>query len=136
MLRTCAAAAAADGRICVFLEPIALYHARDLHDRGDGGWLAPYAPPSSWAAGHVPLGSGRTYGDGADLTLVTFGNGLRLSLRAARRLAAAGTAPVWIVGAGEAGRLCGAASGRQADRPRWDSASMVTAASRTSAVTM
>ena len=39
MLRTCAAAAAADGRVCVFLEPIALYHARDLHDRGDG-WLA------------------------------------------------------------------------------------------------
>ena len=39
----------------------------------------------------MPLGSGRTYGDGTDLTLVTFGNGLRLSLRAARRLAAAGT---------------------------------------------
>ena len=92
MLRTCAAAAAADGRVCVFLEPIALYHTRDLHDPGDGGWLAPYPPPSSWAAGHVPLASGRTYGDGTDLTMVTFGNGLRLSLRAARRLAAAGTA--------------------------------------------
>ena len=92
MLRTCAAAAAADGRVCVFLEPIALYHTRDLHDPGDDGWLAPYSPPASWAAGHVPLGCGRTYGDGADLTVVTFGNGLRLSLRAARRLAAAGTA--------------------------------------------
>ena len=56
-------------------------------DRGDGGWLAPYPPPSSWAAGHVPLGRGRTYGDGTDLTIVTFANGLR----AARRLAAAGT---------------------------------------------
>jgi 2-oxoisovalerate dehydrogenase E1 component len=92
MLRTCAAAAAADGRVCAFLEPIALYHTRDLHDPGDGGWLAPYPPPSSWTAAHVPLASGRTYGDGTDLTLVTFGNGLRLSLRAARRLAAAGTA--------------------------------------------
>ncbi len=91
MLRTCAAAAAADGRVCVFLEPIALYHTRDLHDRGDGGWLAPYPPPPSWAGGHVPLGRGRTYGDGTDLTIVTFANGLRLSLRAARRLAAAGT---------------------------------------------
>ena len=92
MLRTCAAAAAVDGRVCVFLEPIALYHTRDLQDSGDGGWLAPYPAPSSWSAGHVPLGSGRTYGHGTDLTLVTFGNGLRLSLRAARRLAAAGTA--------------------------------------------
>jgi 2-oxoisovalerate dehydrogenase E1 component len=90
MLRTCAAAAAADGRVCVFLEPIALYHTRDLHDDGDGRWLAPYAPPAVWAQAHVPLGRGRTYGDGPDLTIVTFGNGLRLSLRAARRLAGAG----------------------------------------------
>jgi 2-oxoisovalerate dehydrogenase E1 component len=92
MLRTCAAAAAADGRVCVFLEPIALYHTRDLHADGDGGWLAPYPPPSAWAAAHVPLGRGRTYGDGTDVTIVTFGNGLRMSLRAARRLAGAGTA--------------------------------------------
>jgi 2-oxoisovalerate dehydrogenase E1 component len=92
MLRTCAAAAAADGRVCVFLEPIALYHTRDLHTEGDGGWLAPYAPPSAWPATHVPLGAGRTYGDGTGLVLVTFGNGVRMSLRAARRLAAAGTA--------------------------------------------
>ncbi|HEY4463538.1 MAG TPA: thiamine pyrophosphate-dependent enzyme [Streptosporangiaceae bacterium] len=90
MLRTCAAAAAADGRVCVFLEPIALYHTRDLHDEGDGRWLAPYAPPAVWAQAHVPLGRGRTYGDGPDLTIVTFGNGLRLSLRTARRLAGAG----------------------------------------------
>jgi len=90
MLRTCAAAAAVDGRVCVFLEPIALYHTRDLHTEGDGGWLAPYPAPADWPATHVPLGRGRTYGDGTDLLLVTFGNGLRMSLRAARRLAAAG----------------------------------------------
>ena len=34
MLRTCLAAAAVDGSVCVFLEPIALYHTRDLHDDG------------------------------------------------------------------------------------------------------
>jgi 2-oxoisovalerate dehydrogenase E1 component len=34
----------------------------------------------------VPVGSGRTYGDGTDLTIVTFGNGLPMSLRAARTL--------------------------------------------------
>jgi 2-oxoisovalerate dehydrogenase E1 component len=90
MLRTCAAAAAVDGRVCVFLEPIALYHTRDLHTEGDGGWLAPYPDPAGWAAGHVALGQARTYGDGTDLVLVTFGNGLRMSLRSARRLAAAG----------------------------------------------
>ena len=92
MLRTCAAAAAADGRVCVFLEPIALYHTRDLHEDGDGRWLAPYPPPAMWPETHVPLGRGRTYGDGTDLTIVTFGNGLRLSLRTARRLAGTGLA--------------------------------------------
>jgi 2-oxoisovalerate dehydrogenase E1 component len=90
MLRTCLAAAAVDGRVCVFLEPIALYHTRDLHADGDGGWLAGYPSPADWPAGHVPVGRGRTYGDGADLTIVTFGNGLRMSLRVGRRLAALG----------------------------------------------
>ena len=42
MLRTCAAAAVADGTVSVFLEPIALYHTRDLHVAGDDGWMAPY----------------------------------------------------------------------------------------------
>ncbi|GAA2165843.1 thiamine pyrophosphate-dependent enzyme [Actinomadura napierensis] len=79
MLRACADAAEHDGRVCLFLEPIALYHARDLHEDGDAGWLAP-------AGGTVLIGRGRTYGDGRDLTIVTFANGLRMSLRAARRL--------------------------------------------------
>lgn len=39
---------------------------------------------------HVPIGEGRSYGSGSDLTLVTFGNGLRMSLRVARRLADVG----------------------------------------------
>ena len=86
MLRTCLAAAEADGTVSVFLEPIALYHERDLHEAGDEGWVARYDPPASWAARHVPVGQARLYGDGTDLTIVTFGNGLRMSLRAARRL--------------------------------------------------
>ncbi|WP_433469649.1 thiamine pyrophosphate-dependent enzyme [Spirillospora sp. CA-128828] len=83
MLRACVDAAEGEGRVCVMLEPIALYHVRDLHEDGDGGWLAP-------AGGRVPIGHGRTYGDGGDLTIVTFANGLRMSLRAARRLEARG----------------------------------------------
>ncbi len=90
MLRTCLAAAEADGRVCVFLEPIALYHTRDLLQAGDGGWLARYDPPGLWPAGHVPLGSARRYGTGRDLTIITFGNALRMSLRVAARLGADG----------------------------------------------
>ncbi len=90
MLRTCLAAAESGGRVCVFLEPIALYHTRDLHRAGDGGWLAHYDPPGLWPAGYVPVGSARGYGNGRDLTIITFGNGLRMSLRVAARLATGG----------------------------------------------
>ncbi len=81
MLRTCLAAARVDGVVCVFLEPIALYNTRDLYEDGDDGWLAPY--PAGRRAAHRSGGPAR-YGDGRDLTIVTFGNGLRMSLRAAR----------------------------------------------------
>jgi len=90
MLRTCLAAAAADGSVCVFLEPIALYHTRDLYKSEDGAWRAPYEPPEGWTPGHVPVGRARTHGAGTDLTIMTFGNGLRLSLRAAARLSLEG----------------------------------------------
>lgn len=90
MLRTCLAAGRVDGTVSVFLEPIALYHARDLLTEGDGGWLAPYTGPQGWAGHHVAIGSARTHGDGQDLTIVTFGNGLRMSLRVAAELARSG----------------------------------------------
>jgi 2-oxoisovalerate dehydrogenase E1 component len=87
MLRTCVAAASVDGSVCVFLEPIALYHTRDLHEAGDAGWLAQYTTPEQWTASHAPIATGRTWLDGQDITLVTFGNGLWMSLRVAERLA-------------------------------------------------
>jgi 2-oxoisovalerate dehydrogenase E1 component len=80
MLRTCVAAAKADGSVCVFLEPIALYHTRDLFEEGDELWLG--AP----GAEHVPIGAAYTHRGGDDLTIVTWANGLFLSLRVARRL--------------------------------------------------
>lgn len=82
MLLTCAAAARTCGTVCVFLEPIARYHTRDLLRAGDGAWLARYPA----AHEHVALGRARTYGDGTDLTIVTFGNGLHLTLRAVNKL--------------------------------------------------
>jgi 2-oxoisovalerate dehydrogenase E1 component len=90
LLRTCLAAAAVDGTVSVVVEPIALYHERDLVRPGDGGWLAPYTPPESWGGGHVPIGRAATWGEGRDLTIATFGNGLRMSLRVASRLGAEG----------------------------------------------
>jgi 2-oxoisovalerate dehydrogenase E1 component len=83
MLRGAVAMAIEDGRIVVFLEPIALYHERDLDAPGDGGWLTPYlAPPDHLLPGEV----GVHQPDASDLLIVSYGNGLRLSLQAARRL--------------------------------------------------
>ncbi|HVY09979.1 MAG TPA: transketolase C-terminal domain-containing protein, partial [Mycobacteriales bacterium] len=90
MLRTCLAAAAIDGTVSVFLEPIALYHSRDLHDTGDNEWTARYLAPEEWESAHVAIGSAKVHENGSDLTIVTFGNGVAMSLRAARRLREAG----------------------------------------------
>lgn len=90
MLRTCVAAAEVDGTVSVFLEPIALYHSRELHAPGDDGWTAAYSSPEEWAAHHVAIGSGRVHHEGSDVLIVTWANGLYLSLRAARRLADTG----------------------------------------------
>ena len=66
-----------------------------------------------------PLGSARTYGDGDDLTIVTWANGLRMSLRVARALEAHG-----IARARRRPALARAAAGRghpargERDRPR------------------
>ncbi|BBX70742.1 thiamine pyrophosphate-dependent enzyme [Mycolicibacterium psychrotolerans] len=86
MLRSCVTAARAAGTVCLFVEPIALYHTRDLYDDGDDLWLA----PDTGAV--APIGSPRTYGDGSDLTILTFGNGVPMSLRVARRVAGRGIA--------------------------------------------
>lgn len=85
MLRTMAALAKVDGRVTAFLEPIALYMTKDLHEAGDGRWQFPYPAPGE----AMPLGEGRVYGDDADdLVVFTFGNGVPMSLRAAKRIEA------------------------------------------------
>lgn len=82
MLRTMVAAARTQGRVCVVIEPIALYMTKDLHEDGDGGWLTTYPSPEE----HLPVGEVGVYGDGGDLTIVSYANGLWMSLRVARRL--------------------------------------------------
>ncbi|WP_261622864.1 thiamine pyrophosphate-dependent enzyme [Nesterenkonia marinintestina] len=95
LLRTCFDLAQRDGRVCIFVEPIALYHTRDLHEPGDGLWTAGYRPPSE-QIGASPLGEITRHGDGRDLLMVTFGNGLPMSLRAARTLADADVATTTV----------------------------------------
>jgi len=82
MLRTCVAAAKTCGSVSAFLEPIALYNVRDLNDEGDGLYQADYDANAE----HVPIGSGRVHGDGTDLLIVSFANGVRMSRRVAHRL--------------------------------------------------
>jgi 2-oxoisovalerate dehydrogenase E1 component len=86
LLRTCVAAAATDGTVSVFLEPIALYHARDLHAPGDGGWL------TVDHGADAPIGKSRHYpaAEAPELTMITFGNGVPMSLRVADRLSRQG----------------------------------------------
>jgi len=83
MLRTLAALATVDGRVAVFLEPIALYMTKDLHAPGDGQWLFPYPAPEQ----ALVLGEGRVYAaEASDLVVFTYGNGVPMSLRAARAI--------------------------------------------------
>ncbi|TNE37563.1 dehydrogenase E1 component subunit alpha/beta [Roseovarius sp.] len=86
MLRECVRLAREEQRVVVFLEPIALYPMRDLHETKDGGWMRTYPDPSQT----IPLGQVGIEGDGADLAIVTFGNGVYLSHQALPRIAAAG----------------------------------------------
>lgn len=84
MLRTALAAAAIDGRVVMFLEPIALYQTRHLHADGDDLWRFSYPPPGD----AVETGRARVYPAGdPDLTIVSWSNGLWRSLQAARVLA-------------------------------------------------
>ncbi len=81
MLRGCLAMARVCGRVVVLLEPIALYHEKDLHEPGDGGWLSDYpAPGAVLLPGEVGL-----HGEG-DILIVTYANGVRMSLQAQRTL--------------------------------------------------
>jgi 2-oxoisovalerate dehydrogenase E1 component len=83
MLQTCVAAAKRCGSVCAFLEPIALYPVRDLHETGDGSWCTDYRADAE----HVPIGEPRIYHPDADeLLIVSWANGLWMSLRVAKRL--------------------------------------------------
>jgi 2-oxoisovalerate dehydrogenase E1 component len=81
MLRTCIKLAAEEGRVVVFLEPIALYMIKDLHSQGDNQWLFSYPPPQEC----IPYGEVGVYGEGT-IAVLTYANGYYLSRQAAKIL--------------------------------------------------
>lgn len=87
MLRECVRLAREESRVVVFLEPIALYPMRDLHAEKDGLWMTRYPDPSE----RIGFGEVGVSGDGTDLAIVTFGNGVYLSHQALPQITAAGT---------------------------------------------
>lgn len=87
MLRECVRLAHEEQRVVVFVEPIALYMTRDLHEPGDGLWASVYQPPGE---GDVAFGEIGVAGEGTDLAIVTYGNGFYLSLQAQKLLAGHG----------------------------------------------
>jgi 2-oxoisovalerate dehydrogenase E1 component len=84
MMREAVRLANDEQRIIAFLEPIALYMSRDLHDEKDGGWAMDYPAPDS--AEKITLGDIHQNGEGTDLCIISYGNGYYLSCKAAKAL--------------------------------------------------
>lgn len=86
MLRECHRLAREEQRVVVFLEPIALYPMRDLLKAGDGAWMRTYPAVGE----RIEMGTVGVHGDGADIAIVTYGNGHYLSRQAQHDLATQG----------------------------------------------
>ena len=82
MLRTAVREAYQNGRVVVFVEPIALYNVKDLYEPGDNKWAFRYPEISE----ELSLGKFSKYGNGKALTIITYGNGLYLSFQAKKEI--------------------------------------------------
>ena len=82
MLRACVREAYEKGRVIVFIEPIALYMTKDLHQVDDKGWS--FAYPNN--CDEIPIGEFGVYGSGKDLTILTYGNAYYFSRQAEKIL--------------------------------------------------
>ncbi len=84
LLRASVALAKETGAVVLFLEPIALYMTRDLLDKNDGLWTAPYPEPGD----AMPFGETALSGDvDAENLIITYANGHYLSQQARADLA-------------------------------------------------
>lgn len=84
MLRSAVAFAIEQQRVVVFIEPIALYMTKDLHQEGDGLWSFQYASPRQ--SQPIAIGEIAQHGAGSDLAIISYGNGFYLSAQAAKVL--------------------------------------------------
>jgi 2-oxoisovalerate dehydrogenase E1 component len=82
MLRTAVREAHENGRVVVFVEPIALYMIKDLVEPGDGGWAFPYPSPEQ----EIPLGEFGVFGESDELAIISYGNGTYLARQAEHEL--------------------------------------------------
>ncbi len=87
MLRRLSRLAYEQGRVVVFVEPIALYMTRDLHQSGDKLWTFEYPEAEKEIeVGEVGVHSHWAHGEPLDLALITYGNGTYYSLQAEKIL--------------------------------------------------
>lgn len=88
MMRSSVRLAQEQQRMVVFLEPIALYMTKDLHQEGDGLWTHEYQDPAL-SDNSIDLGV-KVAGSGKQLCILTYGNGYYLSRQAQEQLSAQG----------------------------------------------
>ncbi len=103
MMRTCVKAAQQEGRVVVFVEPIALYMTKDLHVEGDKAWSFLYPSPDAAdaeialgefgifdnvesATGSAGRNAGTRYQGTRDILVITYGNGYFYSRQAEKEL--------------------------------------------------
>lgn len=84
LLRTCVDLAHREGRVVVFLEPIALYMTTDFLSPADNGWASTYKAPA--ADRYIAQGEVRASGSGTGLAIVSYANGYYLSAQVAQTL--------------------------------------------------
>ena len=85
MLREAVRLAQEEQRVVIFIEPIALYMKKDLHQEGDSLWSFDYVLPSE--AKPIKTGQLGHFGEGKDLCILSYGNGYYLSRQAEKLLA-------------------------------------------------
>jgi 2-oxoisovalerate dehydrogenase E1 component len=88
MLRESVRLAQEEQRVVIFIEPIALYMKKDLHQEGDSLWSFDYVPPKD--AKPIKTGQLGCFGKGKDLCIISYGNGYYLSRQAEQLLAESG----------------------------------------------
>lgn len=82
MMRACVRKAYEEGRVVVFVEPIALYMTKDLHQEGDKGWSFSYPQIEE----EIEISQFGVHGKGKDVTIITYGNGYYFARQAEKIL--------------------------------------------------